>query len=86
MKHERAIYYVSARPEAYEFWGEVGHDEARQLGELIARRAAERFSNIEFRVDDVWHDHPPGMELIAAYIDAHWQEWRAEAGVQARAA
>ncbi|HTY04090.1 MAG TPA: hypothetical protein VMC81_10210 [Rhodocyclaceae bacterium] len=83
---ERVIYYVSARPEAYEFWGEVGHSEAREIGELIARCAAERFPNVEFRVDDAWHDHQPGTELVAAFIDAHWQEWLADAGIQSRAA
>jgi hypothetical protein len=83
---ERAIYYVSARPEAYEYWGEVGHAEARVIGDLIARCAAERFPNIDFRVDDAWHDHLPGMELVAAYIDANWREWLAESGVEPRAA
>jgi hypothetical protein len=79
MKTEKPIYYVSARPEAYEIWGEVGRDEARMLGELIAKRAAQHFPNIEFRVDEVWHDHLPGMEPVAAYIDSHWQTWAARA-------
>jgi hypothetical protein len=83
---ERSVYYVSTRPEAYEYWGEVGHAEARAIGELIARRAAERFPNIDFRVDDAWHDHLPGMELVAAYIDAHWQDWLAASGAEPRAA
>lgn len=79
MKAEKLIYYVSARPEAYEYWGEVGRDEARRIAALIAHRAAERFPDIEFRVDDVWHDHLPGMELVAAYIDANWQTWVSDA-------
>jgi hypothetical protein len=79
MKAEKPIYYVSARPEAYEYWGEIDRDEARRIAALIARRAAGRFPNIEFRVDDVWHDHLPGMELVAAHIDAEWQRWVAEA-------
>lgn len=78
MTTEKPVYYVSARPEAYEVWGEIGHDEARQIGELIAERAARRFPNIEFRVDDAWHDHLPGMELVASYIDANWSAWAAE--------
>ena len=79
MKTEKPVYYVSTRPEAYEIWGEVGREEARHLGQLIARRAARHFPDIEFRVDDVWHDHLPGMALVAAYIDSHWQAWVAEA-------
>lgn len=79
MKAEKPIYYVSARPEAYEYWGEIDRDEARRIAELIARRAGGRFPNIEFRVDDVWHDHLPGMELVAAHIDAEWQKWVADA-------
>jgi len=79
MKAEKAVYYVSARPEAYEIWGEVGHDEAGQLARAIAARAARHFPHIEFRVDDTWHDHAPGMEVVAAYIDRHWQAWADEA-------
>jgi hypothetical protein len=79
MKAEPQIYFVSARPEAYEYWGEIGRAEARVIAELIARRAVERFPNIEFRVDDAWHDHLPGMELVAAHIDANWQQWVSEA-------
>jgi len=86
MKAEKPIYYVSARPEAYEYWGEVGRDEARRIAELIAHRAVERFPNIEFRVDDAWHDHLPGMELVAAHIDANWQRWVAEAATLQHAA
>jgi hypothetical protein len=80
MKAEKPIYYVSARPEAYEYWGEIGRDEARRIAVLIAHRAAESFPNIEFRIDEVWHDHLPGMELVAAHIDSHWQQWMADAG------
>lgn len=86
MKAEKPIYYVSARPEAYEYWGEVGRDEARRIAELIARRAVERFPNIEFVVDDAWHDHLPGMELVAAHIDANWQKWVADAATLRTAA
>jgi hypothetical protein len=86
MKTEKPVYYVSARPEAYEIWGEVGREEARQFGQLIAEQAGRRFPNIEFRVDDIWHEHLPGMELVAAYIDGHWQAWAAESGTHSRAA
>ncbi|MDP1651830.1 MAG: hypothetical protein Q8L56_03810 [Rhodocyclaceae bacterium] len=83
---EKSVYYISARPEAYEFWGEVGHDEALRLASLIAERAARRFRNIEFRVDADWHMHPPGMELVAAYIDDHLPAWMAELAARTRAA
>jgi hypothetical protein len=79
MKAVKPVYYVSARPEAYEYWGEVGREEALRIADLIAHRAAERFPNVEFRVDDAWHDHMPGTELVAAHIDANWQMWVAEA-------
>lgn len=79
MKADKPVYYVSARPEAYECWGEVGREEARHIAELIARRAVKRFPNIEFCVDDAWHDHLPGMELVATHIEANWQLWVAEA-------
>lgn len=86
MKAEKLIYYVSARPEAYEYWGEIGRDEARHIAELIARRAVERFPDIEFRVDDAWHDHLPGMELVAAHIDGNWQKWVTDAATLRSAA
>lgn len=86
MRTEKPVYYVSARPEAYEVWGEVGREDARRFGQLIAEQAGRRFPNIEFRVDDIWHDHLPGMELVAAYIDAHWQAWAAASDGQSRAA
>lgn len=75
---EKPVYYVSTRPEAYEYWNEIGPDEARQLGALIVEHAARHFPAIEFRADDAWHVHPPGMEPVAAYIDSHWQRWAAE--------
>ncbi len=86
MKSEKPVYYISARPEAYEVWGEVGREQARQFGQLIAAKAGRRFPNIEFRVDEIWHEHLPGMELVAAYIDAHWQAWAAESATRLRAA
>lgn len=75
---EKPVYYVSSRPEAYEYWGEVDLEEARRIGEVIVRRAGERFPRIEFRLDDAWHGHPPGMTLVASYIDGHWRQWLAE--------
>lgn len=71
----RPVYFVSDRPEAYELWGEVGHDEAMAIARLIAERAARKFPAIEFRVDHGWHDHLPGMEKVSAYIEGHWQGW-----------
>lgn len=78
MKTERPVYYVSSRPEAYEYWGEIEHDQALRIAAVVARRAGQRFPRIEFRVDDQWHEHLPGMTLIAAYIDGHWLQWLAE--------
>lgn len=78
-RKERPVYYVSTRPEAYEYWAEIGPEEARALGALIAERAARHFPGIEFRADDAWHAHPPGTEAVAAYIDSHWQGWAAAA-------
>lgn len=75
----KPVYYVSTRPEAYEYWGEVGADEARRLGEIIAAQAARHFPAIEFRADADWHVHPPGMEPVADYIERHWQSWAAAA-------
>ncbi len=71
----RPVYYVSSRPEAYEVAGEVGHEEAAAMARTIAHHAGHRFPGIEFRVDDQWHSHQPGMEKVAAYIEDHWQEW-----------
>ena len=71
----RAVYYVSDRPEAYEVFGEVSHDEARNCARLIAKRAGRAFPDIEFRVDSVWHSQQHGMEKVAAYIEDHWQDW-----------
>lgn len=72
---ERAIYYVSDRPEAYEVFGEVSYDEARDIGRLIAERAARRFPDVEFKLDGAWHSHQHGMEPVAAYIEDNWQAW-----------
>ena len=74
----RPVYFVSDRPEAYEIWGEVSHDEAALIGRTIVERATQHFPGIEFRVDGGWHDHPHGLERVAIYIDAHWQRWVAE--------
>ncbi len=78
---ERPVYFVSDRPEAYEIAGEVGHEEAGEIGRLIAERAGHRFPGVEFRVDSEWHSQQPGMERVSAYIEEHWQHWV----VQARA-
>lgn len=75
---ERSVYYVSDRPEAYEIFGEVSHDEARDIGKLIAARAARYFPGVEFKVDSTWHSHQHGMEQVAAYIEDHWQDWVVE--------
>ena len=71
----KPVYYVSTRPEAYEYWGEVGADDARRLGEIIAAQAARHFPAIEFRADDAWHVQPEGTEAVSAYIERHWQAW-----------
>ncbi|HEX8963989.1 MAG TPA: hypothetical protein VF801_13390 [Rhodocyclaceae bacterium] len=75
----RPVYYVSSRPEAYEIAGEVGHAEAMTIARTIAAHAGRRFPGVEFRVDDQWHTHQPGMEKVAAYIEDHWQEWSGQA-------
>jgi hypothetical protein len=75
----RSIYYVSDRPEAYEIWGEIGHDEAARIGRLIAERAGRHFPSIEFRVDGDWHVHQPGTERVAAFIEDHLPAWVSEA-------
>lgn len=81
MKDQRnhPVYFVSDRPEAYEIWAEVSHDEAERIGRTIAAHAHEDFPEIDFRVDHEWHVHPPGMEHVAAHIDAHLQSWVNEA-------
>lgn len=78
MKVPDTVYYVSSRPEAYEYWGEVDHDRARRIAEVIVRHARRRFPTIDFRVDDGWHEQAHGMTLVAAYIDGHWLQWLAE--------
>lgn len=71
------VYFVSDRPEAYELWGEVSHEQAHQLAETIVRHAAKHFRGIEFRIDGHWHTQAPGTEPIANYIESHWQSWAA---------
>lgn len=69
------VYYISNRPEAYEVFGEVSLEESSRIARLIAEHAARRFPGIEFWVDGRWHTHQPGMEIVTAYIESHWQEW-----------
>lgn len=76
---ERSVYFISDRPEAYEIWGEIGHEAAARIGRLIAERAGRRFPNIEFRVDGSWHVHDPGTEGVAAFIEEHLQAWVSDA-------
>lgn len=83
---DRPVYYVSTRPEAYEQWGEVGLEAASRLAALIAERAGRRFPDIEFRCDAEWHVHPADLTVVAAYIDAHMQDWSAGARSLQRAA
>jgi hypothetical protein len=73
----RPIYQISARPEAYEIWGEVTQAQARAIATVIARQASMRFPHVDFRVSDAWSVHGQGMNQIAAYIDKHWQNWAA---------
>lgn len=74
---ERPRYFISDRPEAYEVWGEVSHDDARRLAYIIAEHAAKRFPGIEFCVDGEWHGHDEGMQAVSSFIDGHWQAWAA---------
>lgn len=74
----RPVYYISDRPEAYEYAGELGRVEAQALARTIADHAAKRFPNIEFRIDSEWHSHDQVLGLVAAYIDSHWQHWATE--------
>ena len=83
---EKSVYYISARPETYELWGEVDHDMARRLADLIVERTAKRFPTIEFRIDEDWHMHPSGLEIVSTYIDDHLQTWVAEVSARAQAA
>lgn len=78
MAAERSVYYISNRPEAYELFGEISHDEAMDIGKLIAERAARHFPDVAFKVDSAWHSHQHGMEEVVAYIEDHWQDWVAE--------
>ena len=72
---QKPVYYLSDRPEAYELWSEVTHGEARNFAEQIARKAAELFPEVEFRVDGGWHSHQRGMEHIANVIEENWLDW-----------
>jgi len=72
---ERPVYFVSDRPEAYEYWGEIDHDTAARIGRLIAERAGHRFPDIEFRVDASWHMHQPGTEGVAEFIEQQLPAW-----------
>jgi hypothetical protein len=74
-----AVYYVSDRPEAYETWAEVSHEEAERIGRTIAWHAQRDFPEFDFRVDHDWHLHQKGMEHVAAHIDSHLQAWIDEA-------
>lgn len=79
----RRIYYVSARPESYEVWGEVSRDEAMAIAMAIVRHAAAHFPHIEFRVSDTWMLHDKDMNSVAAYIDKHWEKWAISAHARA---
>lgn len=79
---DKPVYYVSARPEAYEYWGEVDKDNAHDMARLIVERAGRYFPRLEFRADDEWHVLPLGMEPVAVYIDDHLQAWANQAARQ----
>lgn len=72
---DRMIYFISNRPESYEYWGEVSREKAESLARIIAERAARQFPDIEFRIDGEWHSHDPRTADAAAYIESHWQSW-----------
>jgi hypothetical protein len=74
----RPVYFVSDRPEAYEYGSEIGPLEAREFARTIAEHAARRFPKVEFRIDSEWHSHDPALDPVAAYIDSHWQRWATE--------
>ncbi len=73
----RPIYQVSGRPEAYEIWGEVTHEQARAIAAVIVRQASAHFPHVEFRISDTWSMHGQGLNQVAAYIEKHWQRWAA---------
>jgi len=73
--HAQQVYYVSNRPEAYEIWGEVSHDDADSISRMIATFAGRRFPHMEFRIDGDWHVHEPGMEPVSAYIEKQLPGW-----------
>jgi hypothetical protein len=72
---ELPIYFVSNRPEAYEYWGEVSRERAEILAKIIAEHASSRFPGIDFRIDSEWHAHDPRTANAAMYIEKHWLEW-----------
>ena len=72
---EKAVYYLSDRPEAYEVWAEVSQEEAKAMAQLIAQRAGQHFPDIEFLIDGDWHAHQRGMEHVASVIEENWQTW-----------
>lgn len=72
---ERPVYYVSSRPEAYELWGEISHEDAARIGRLIAERARARFPDVEFQVDSEWHVHQRGADGVSAFIDDNLAAW-----------
>ncbi|MBI4984440.1 MAG: hypothetical protein HZC24_03605 [Rhodocyclales bacterium] len=74
---DKPVYFISDRPEAYEVWGEVSHEEAKAIARTIAEHAARHFSDVEFRIDSAWHNHGPGMGKVADYIDSNWEAWAA---------
>ncbi len=73
----RPKYFISNRPEAYEVWGEVSHEEAGTLARLIVAHASRHFPDIDFCIDGNWHTHESNTQLVAEYIESHWQAWAA---------
>jgi len=74
---ERPVYFISNRPESYEYWGEVSSERADRLARIIAGHAASRFPGIDFRIDGQWHNHDPRTAKASSYIESHWQSWEA---------
>lgn len=72
---DRPVYFISNRPESYEYWGEVSREKAESFARIIAERASQRFPGIEFRIDGEWHDHDPRTSMASSYIESHWQSW-----------
>lgn len=71
----RPVYFVSNRPESYEYWGEVSRERADKLARIIADHAARQFPSIDFRIDGEWHNHDPRTAAASSYIESHWQAW-----------